>query len=54
MNWYKTLTLEQRFALKELSESICGISWQNLGVIFTPRERLDILHNKLKSEGFQV
>jgi hypothetical protein len=54
MNWYKTLTLKQKFALKELSEAICGISWQDLGLIFSPRERLDILHSKLKSEGFQV
>jgi hypothetical protein len=39
MDWYKTLTLNQKINLKELSESICGIKYSLL---------------KLKLEGFSV
>ena len=52
MKWYKSLTLNQKFALKELSESICGMKWEDFNILFTPRERIELLYNKLKLEGF--
>ena len=54
VGWYKSLTMQQRFALKDLSASICGISWQDFSLLFSPRERIEILHQKLLLEGFVV
>lgn len=41
MEWYKTLTLNQRFALRELCKSICGMNWEDF-------------NSKLKLEGFLI
>jgi hypothetical protein len=54
LSWYKSLTLHQRLALKELSVSICGMKWEDFTILFSPRERIDILYQKLKMEGFSV
>jgi hypothetical protein len=32
-------------ALKEVSELICGIKWEDFNILFSPRERFEILHN---------
>ena len=54
MEWYKSLTIEQRINLKSLSEEICGLKYDILISIFGMRETIEILHNKLKLEGFDV
>lgn len=54
VSWYKSLSLNQKMALKEVSELICGMKWEDFNILFTPRERLEILHNKLMLEGFDV
>lgn len=54
MNWYKTLTITQKLSLKELSESLCGMKWEDFLILFTPRERIEILYQKLKLEGFDI
>jgi hypothetical protein len=54
MDWYKTLTLNQKINLKELSESICGIKYSLLIKIFGFTETIELLHEKLKLEGFSV
>lgn len=54
LSWYKSLTLNQKLALKELSVSICGMKWEDFTILFSPRERIDILYQKLKMEGFSV
>jgi len=33
-------------ALKEVSELICGIKWEDFNILFSPRERFEILHNE--------
>lgn len=53
-NWYKSLSLEQRMGLKEVCVLICGIKWEDFNVLFSPRERIDILYHKLELEGFDV
>jgi len=53
-DWYKGLTLTQRFALKEMCVFICGMKWEDFNILFSPRERLDIIYEKLKLEGFSV
>ena len=54
VSWYKSLSLNQKMALKEVSELICGIKWEDFNILFSPRERFEILHNKLMMEGFDV
>lgn len=54
MNWYITLTIEQRINLKGLSESICGVRYDFLIRLFGMRQTIELLHQKLKVEGFDV
>jgi hypothetical protein len=54
VSWYKSLSLNQKMALKEASALICGMKWEDFNILFSPRERLEILHNKLMLEGFDV
>jgi len=54
VSWYKSLSLKQKLALKEVSALICGMKWEDFNTLFTPRERLRILHDKLILEGFDV
>ena len=51
MNWYKTLSITQRIAMKELCVDIVGVSWTDLGKLFTMRERINLIHQKLQMEG---
>jgi len=52
--WYKSLSINKKIGLKEVSSLICGMKWEDFNILFTPRERLEILHNKLMMEGFVV
>jgi hypothetical protein len=54
ISWYKSLSLNQKMALKEVSALICGMKWEDFNILFSPRERIEILHNKLMLEGFDV
>jgi len=54
VSWYKSLSLNQKMALKEVSALICGMKWEDFNILFSPRERLEILHNKLMLECFDV
>ena len=54
ISWYKSLSINQKIALKEISELICGMKWEDFNSLFSPRERLAILHNKLRLEGLDV
>lgn len=51
LQWYKSLSLEQKFGLKEASAIICGIKWEDFTVLFRGSERIEILYNKLILEG---
>lgn len=50
MNWYKTLDINQRINLKDCCNLIVGASWEQLRILFSFREIIDILYNKLKLE----
>ncbi len=54
MKWYKTLTVLQRINLKDLFPSIVGVDFQTLGNLFSFRERIEIVYQKMKMEGFQI
>lgn len=54
MKWYLTLTIDQKINLKELFVLITGIDWVMAGLLFSFTERISLVHEKLKIEGFPV
>lgn len=49
--WYGSLNVNQKIALREKFEMICGLPWD--GSLFNHEERIEILYNviqKLKRE----
>lgn len=54
VEWYKKLSPEQKLGLKECAHLISGMKWEDYIILFSPRQRVEILYNKLKLEGFDV
>ena len=54
MHWYQKLTIQQRINIKDLSELICGVKYGLLVKMFGMRETIELLHQKLKLEGFDI
>ena len=50
VEWYKSLSINQKINLKEMTILICGLDWQTFNCLFTPLERIQIIYNKLKIE----
>lgn len=54
MNWYLTLDINKKINAKECFGLLCGIKFEQLASLFTFRERIEIMYQKLKLEGFNV
>lgn len=54
MEWYKTLDIHTRINSKVCFELLTGSKFEDLSFLFSLRERIDIMYNKLKMEGFDV
>jgi len=54
MEYYKTLTVNQRIQFKDCFILLCGVDFQKVGRILSLRQRIDIMYEKLKLEGFDV
>jgi len=54
MEWYKNLTVDQKINIKECFLLLCGVKWEALTSLFSIRQRVEIMYNKLKKEGFEV
>lgn len=54
MNWYKTLSIHQKINAKNCFELVTGIEFGALSFLFSYKERIDMLYNKLLIEGFNV
>lgn len=54
MEWYLSLTIHQRINMKGIAKMITGVSWSDMGIFFNIKERIEIIHGKLKDEGFGV
>mgnify|MGYP001187781426 CR=1 FL=1 len=54
MAWYRSLTIEQKINLKDCAKLIVGMTWEDMGKLFSFSDRINILHNKLQLEGFDV
>lgn len=50
ITWYKSLTINQKILVKEITILLTGMEWKDFIIIFSPRERLNIVYNKLKKE----
>jgi hypothetical protein len=53
VSWYKSLSINQKMALKEVSALICGMNWEDFNILFSPRERLEILHKQINVGRFR-
>lgn len=54
MKWYLTLTIQQKINLKEIYKDITGIDFSSAGCLFSFKERIELVYQKLKNEGFQI
>lgn len=55
MEWYKKLSIHQKIAFKEVYHWFCGITWEQMtSVGFSLKEKIELGHEKLKLEGFEV
>ena len=54
MNWYMTLDIHTRINAKVCFELLTGTKFEDLAFMFSFRERMDIMENKLRMEGFNI
>ena len=54
MKWYKTLSIHQKINLKDSCILIVGLDFVSLRMLFSLKDIIELLHNKLKLEGFAV
>lgn len=54
MEWYKTLTREQKANIREVFALATGIALNDALRLFKFRECMDLLYGKLKMEGFEI
>ena len=55
MKWYQTLSIHQRINLRDVCELLCGVTWDQLSMVgFTFTQKIELIHSKLKIEGFIV
>ena len=50
--WYKALPIMNKIGLKEATVLLVGMEWKDFNILFTPRERIEIIHQKLLLEKF--
>ena len=51
MDWYNSLSIDQKINAKECFVLACGVEWSALSFMFSIRDRIEILHHKLVLEG---
>jgi hypothetical protein len=54
MKWYLTLDIHSKINAKECFEFCCGVKFSDLSYLFSFEERINILHSKLKLDGFDI
>jgi len=50
--WYKSLPIMNKIGLKEATVLLVGMEWKDFNILFTPRERIEIIHQKLLIEKY--
>jgi hypothetical protein len=51
MNWYKTLNIQTRINLKEITPLIIGVEFHAIVGLLGIRQTIELLEGKLKMEG---
>ena len=54
MEWYKSLNVNMKINAKECFILLTGMDWHHAGKLFSMRERINIMYDKLRIEGFAV
>jgi len=54
MEWYLSLNINQRINAKDCYKLLFNINFGELAFLFSFEERIEIMYNKLKLEGFDV
>lgn len=54
MKWYRSLDINTRINAKTYFKMLCGMRWEEAGKLFSMRERIGIMYDKLLKEGFAV
>ncbi len=52
MTWWKTLQINKKIAIKEHAALICGIEWRDMLRLFSQKEIIVFLYEKLNGFGF--
>jgi hypothetical protein len=48
LEWWGGLTPNQKIGLKEMSASVCGLPWDAFSMLFSPRERIEMIYHKIQ------
>ena len=54
MEWYKGLNIDQKINVKVLCPLILGVKFEELSFMFSFREKIDMIYNRLRTEWFQI
>ena len=54
MEWYTSLDINTRINAKVCFELVTGTKFEDLAFLLSFRERIEIMYNKLKMEGFDI
>lgn len=54
IDWWTQLNATQRIEIKGLVVDFTGIKWSDYLVMFTPRERLNLIYDKLLYMGILI
>lgn len=52
LSWFNNLAPAVQTYIKENSKEICGISWEDFLLLFTPEEAIDLIYNKIKLDNY--
>jgi hypothetical protein len=54
MKWYKSLNIHAKINAKNCFQLLTGTKFGDLSFLFSFEERINIMYNKLKIEGFEI
>lgn len=52
--WWKKLTIHQKIQMKDCFIFLCGVDFSKLSPLFTYRDKLKIMYNKLIIEKIHI
>ena len=51
IKWYMKLNINQRINIKQGFILLCGVDWQEINFLFSLKERINLMYQKLIDEG---